>query len=241
MVFADSTVPIMLVSANKPPNDPQTNGNENFKTAVELIIKVIAPNVYAPYMNSDGVMYLHIASTLMQCANFSEDFYNGKESNVFPVDDSVFAKCESISESRNPAEMPGFIDHSSVMLLHPYTGLDYSRIDLSGIKAIVHGTYHSGTVCVERNSPDENYGKCSVLHLADRCREANIPVYMAPCALDSGQYSSIYDAAQNGGIVPVNMTVESAYAKALLGVSLDYDEEKLKEFMLTDISGETIK
>ena len=137
--------------------------------------------------------------------------------------------------------MPNTVDHSSVMLLHPYTGLDYSRIDLSGIKAIVHGTYHSGTVCVERNSPDENYGRCSVLHLADRCREANIPVYMAPCTLDSGQYSSIYDAAQSGGIVPVNMTIESAYAKAMLGVSLGYAEAKLKEFMLTDISCETIK
>ena len=133
------------------------------------------------------------------------------------------------------------INDSAVLLLHPYVGLDYSRIDLTGIKAIVHGTYHSGTVCVERGAPDDIYSTRSILYLADICRDKDIPIYMAPCLLDSGQYSSIYDAAQNGGIVPLNMTTEAAYAKAILGVSSGYSGNGLREFMLTDIAGEIIK
>ena len=240
-IFADSAVPVMLVSANRPLKDPDTNGNSNFRCAVELIMGGISPNVYVPYRNSDGVMYLHIASTIMQCQNFSENFYNASSTHVFTVDSDILKKCRKISRSRNPIPMPDKLDESSVMLISPYTGLDYSRIDLSGIRIIVHGTYHSGTVCVERSSTDECYGTRSILHLADRCREANIQVFIAPSALNECQYSSMFDAAKTGILVPLNMTSESAYAKAVIGIALSYDSTKLHEFMLTDIAGEIIE
>ena len=76
IIFADSEVPIMLVSANRPPDDPYTNANINFTFAVDCIMSGIAPNVYVPYRNSDGRTHLHIASMLLQCSNFSEDFYD---------------------------------------------------------------------------------------------------------------------------------------------------------------------
>lgn len=73
--FSNTGIPVMLVSGNRPPMDEKSNANANFRTAVELIMKNIAPNVYVPYRNSDGNTYLHLASTLMSCNNFSEDFF----------------------------------------------------------------------------------------------------------------------------------------------------------------------
>lgn len=243
LIFCNSPVPIMMVSANRPPNDPLSNANDNFKTATELILNGIAPNVYAPYRNSDGVIYVHIASTLIQCANFSEDFYNASKERVFPAGNVDHSVCKSLSDSRSDIAniYPSNLIGDSVLYVHPYAGLDYSRIDLTGIKSIVHGTYHSGTVCVERGTETEDYSECSILYFAEKCRTLGIEIFMAPCVLDGDQYSSVYDAVQNGGITPLNMTVEAAYAKALLGISLGYDKTKLHEFMLLDISGEIIE
>lgn len=243
MVFCDSPAPIMMVSANRPPNDPLSNANANFRAAVELIMNGIAPNVYAPYRNSDGVVYVHMASTLMQCANFSEDFYNASPSRVFDVKvvDYDYVKELSTARSALPSVDAARINSDEVLLIHPFAGLDYSRIDLSGIKAIVHGTYHSGTVCVERGNADEPYSASSILYLSDRCKDLGIEIFMAPCVLDGDQYSSVYDAVQTGGIVPLNMTIESAYAKAVIGTSAGYSGDELKDFVMADIAGEIIK
>ena len=80
MLLCDTPVPVMLVSGAKPPMVEGTNANANFRTGAELICSGIAPNVYVPYMNADGVMRLHLGSRLLQSANFSEDFISAGES-----------------------------------------------------------------------------------------------------------------------------------------------------------------
>ncbi len=238
VMLSDSPVPVMLVSANRPPDDPLSNANVNFRTAVELILNDIAPNVYVPYRNSNREMNLHIASTLIQCPDFSEDFHNSLINRGLPIDIVDFDHCRELSEKRYKLSFNCNLCDDAVLLVQPYTGLDYSRIDLDGIKAVVHGTYHSGTLCVERGNDSEAYSTKSVLHLADRCRNMGISVYAAPSSLGVSQYSSAYDAVQNGGIVPLNMTSEMAYAKAVVGVSMGYSGDKLTGFMLTDICSE---
>lgn len=259
-------IPIMLVAANRPPNEEATNANVNFKTAVELIMKGITPNIYVPYMNSNKKMYLHLGATLMQCNNFSEDFYNASRDKCFEVDiekqdyTKLFAKCEEYSSQRLSERMNhhnNIIDElqayndmlinnikkidDSILYIKPYVGLDYKKISLKGVKAIVHGTFHSGTVCVERNNNKETYSSKSILYLADRCRKKKIPIYISPCVLNSEQYSSTFDAVENGKVIPLNMTFESAYAKALLGVSCGYTKEELNNFVLTEINNEFVK
>ena len=126
------------------------------------------------------------------------------------------------------------------LLLESYVGLDYSRISLDGIFAVLHGTYHSGTLCVERGTPEGEYSSRSVLFLTDECKKRGIPVFAAPCTLDSAQYSSAYDACKNGGVVPLNMTKESAYAKLLLALYIGIEGECLLEFMKSNIANEHI-
>lgn len=249
LVFQDVQKPIMLVSANRPADEEGTNANDNFRTAVELIIEGIAPNVYVPYRNSDGRIWLHLASTLMQCPNFSEDFKNANIKNAFLVDGNnnlgLLELCRKLSEKRlvknarteleqelnAVIEEKSFLLRDAVIYIEPYIGLNYERISLNGIKAIIHGTYHSGTVCVGRNKENEKYDNYSILHLCHRCNAENIPVFISPSSLEEGQYSSVYDAVNSGKITVLNMTKEAAYAKAILGISCGIKADNFISYM----------
>ena len=251
LMFQNAPKPIMLVSANRPANEDGTNANDNFCTAVELIIDGIAPNIYVPYRNSDGKMWLHLAATLMQCPNISENFRNANTKNAFLVEENGIAillrLCSELSEkrlvknARTELEQDinavigdkAFLLKDEVLYIEPYLGLNYERISLNGIKAIIHGTYHSGTVCVGRDRENEKYDNYSILHLCDRCNAKNIPIFISPSSLDEGQYSSVYDAVKSGKVAVLNMTKEMAFAKALLGASCGIKTECFISYMKT--------
>ena len=77
LLLANTEIPVFFVSSNKRLDHPEANGNDNFRCAVECICKCVPPNVYVPYKNiSDGQMYIHLASRLKQCENYSDDFFS---------------------------------------------------------------------------------------------------------------------------------------------------------------------
>ncbi|MBE7011769.1 MAG: hypothetical protein E7415_03745 [Ruminococcaceae bacterium] len=237
-VFSEIDIPLILVSGHKPPNEAGTNANENFGTAVKLIVEGIAPNVYAVYKNTDGKMWLHLGATLMQCPNFSDDFDNASEDKKMLVGDyDLYEKCRKFSHNRKHFDFE-VKSRKKVLKISPYTGLDYENINLENVGAVIHGTYHSGTVCVERMSRNDNYSSQSLLWFADRCREKNIPIFIAPTKLSKEQYSSVYDAVENGGVIPLDMSTETAYVKALSGVMSGLFGEELPAFMTSEINNE---
>lgn len=236
-VFSDTPVPIMMVSGNRPPMDVKSNAIANFTAAVELIMKGIAPNVYVPYRNSDGLIHLNLGSALVQCAEYSEDFFSAPNKSFLITDDGLLGKCSELSKKRDSLNIPArFI--GKAMLVYPYTGLDYRHIRLRGVKGAVHGGYHSGTVCVERNNMSESYSTSSVLYFAKKCKRRGIPLFIAPTRLDSEQYSSLYDLANSSDVELLDMTAEAAYAKLVLGISNQLGREELKKFMKSEINNE---
>lgn len=249
VVFHKTGVPIMLVSGNRPPTDPLTNAHDNFRMAIELILDGISPSVYVPYRNSDGSIYLHLGASVMQSPIFSEDFYSTTPERMlrvsFEEDNSEVLRLMTEASSLRKLDTGVDIDRlsglsSNVLLIHPYTGLDYSRISLEGVRAVLHTTYHSGTVCTEREKDGEPYSTLSVLHLSDRCKEAEIPLFIAPTRLDSDQYSTMYDLHKHAEPTYLCMSVEMAYAKLLVGVSLGLSPEMLVEFAKMNIAGEVV-
>ena len=247
-VLRETDIPIMLVSGNRPPSDPLSNAGANFRAAVDLILNSIAPNVYVPYKNSDGNMYLHFGNRLMQCTSFSEDFFSAPHRTGLLVNNGTLCEndrnlCADFSNKRSRQETSDneftFVS-DSVMLINPYTGLDYSHISLDGIKAVIHGTYHSGTVCVERNREDEKYSSHSIIYFAEKCKTADVPLFIAPCKLDDDQYSSTFDLSKNTGAFLLNMTTEAAYAKAITAVSYCLCGTGLPLFMSLDLCGEIV-
>lgn len=220
-------IPVVFVSANRPLASPFSNGHENFRAAVESICLGLAPNVYAVYQNpSDGVCYLHLASRLEQCRSYSEDFFSwGMAPLPLPLGERSKAVAEwnerfppqsrGISWSRAPLK-------PCVAQVMPYVGLDYSRLSLEGCEAVLHLSYHSGTVCVGEEEPS------SVLSLLNRCAESFVECYVFPARREGEVYESVTELCLHEAPLRFlwGCSAECAYAKLVLAYSLLAPEER---------------
>lgn len=208
-------VPVFLVSSQLPLEHIDANGYDNFKTAVDLINKNIIPNVYVPYKNSDGNMYVHLGSRITQCPNHSNDFTS--------IDGNISVGCNAhlrLFEQKISIK-------PSVLNLKPYVGLDYSFLKLRNVKAVVHGTYHSQTVCIDCTNI-----KYSVNYLLNK----GITVILHPC--NKGIYDSTVNAIEKGVVPLFGMTEEMVYIKTLIGVSLGLKNQNLIDFLNLNINNE---
>lgn len=240
LLMAGIKIPVFLVSSQLSLDEEDANGNDNFKAAVELIFYGISPNVYVPYRNDSTVdgkaerkMFLHLGCHLEQCGDYSNNFYS-KDMTQLSMEcaqneGELFNGSEKLLYS-----LP--ILSGGVVKIEPYTGLDYGIFNLDRIKAVVHGTYHSSTVCT---SDDANINS-SLLWFIQECeiRNPKIPVFIEPCNKLAYSYETTGKALRAGAKPISGMTGECSYIKVLLGVSLGYTGDKLEEFVNNDICGE---
>ncbi len=230
MLLAGTKIPIMLVSSAQPIYEKNANGNENFKASVELIAKGISPNVYAVYQNTDGITYLHLGSHLLQCQNGSCDFFS---CGMSPVDKASFNTKASV------VEMPVYSLEKllpDVLYLTPYTGINYSLYSLRGVRAVLHGTYHSQTAAAfPKNS------RHSLIAFKKKCDKFNVPLFLCPCDSEAYDYETTGEILRHGAVGISNITTETAYAKILIGVSTGLTGDALKKYISTEINGEFIK
>lgn len=249
-------IPVFFVSANERLESPRSNGNANFRCAVECICRGIAPNVYAVYRNlSDGQMYLHLASRLCQCPNYSEDFHSIGEYNLTGISEenypAYFAELDRLypSDRRKPLvslSNTGTLKQC-VLLIEPYVGINYAAFDYKKYSAVLHGTFHSGTACAERTETDPNYGENSILYMIDRCAEEPnvVDTYLSPSVLKGGTYetvSLIGNHTANGQKIRFlyGFTKEMAYAKLLIAYSLFESAEDRAKFIESECNFECI-
>ena len=237
--FAQTPVPFMLVAGNRPPSDPQSNAHANFRTAVELILQDISPNVYVPYRNCDGTLWLHAGARLTQCPECSEDFLPIGAQRI-SLDENGTALLPALPAQKVVTAWPALspckpLSSAGVLVVHPYTGLDYTHIDLHNIHVVLHGTYHSGTVCALNNA-----SPYSVFPFAERCRQKGIPLFVAPCVLNEEQYASAHGLFANSSAIPLPMTLPAAYGKVLTALACGIPREELTAFMRHGVNGELL-
>jgi len=102
---------------------------------------------------------------------------------------------------------------------------DYNRF-----KAILHGTYHSGTACAEDN---EN----SVLQMIKLCKKSDI--YLSPSIPEGEVYDTVRVIDENKKIKFLyGLTNEMAYAKLLIAYSVFNNENDISEFINTEYNYE---
>lgn len=247
MLLSGTKTPVFFVSANKRLDLPESNGNENFRCATECVCNSIEPNVYVCYKNiSDSQMYIHLASRLEQCKNYSEDFYS-KGAIRFDGISSL----EKIKKEFPCEQTESLIDITAcnklsecVLWLQPYVGINYDAYDYSRFSAVLHGSFHSGTACCEKTKVCADYGNNSILKMIDKCTWQD--VYFSPSEL-SGEIYETVDIIGNH-ISPdgrkarflYGFTNETAYAKLLIAYSLFDDENKRDEFINTQCNFEII-
>lgn len=227
LILRDIGVPVFLVSSNDALSSEKANGTANFIAATECICNGITPNVYVSYRNSDGNMYLHYASRLTQCRNYEEDFFSVGMTKIEDAQGKFFGKTSVCDKKANEDRIDLFAEwelENIVLKIDPYVGLNYDFYDFTKVKAVLHGTYHSGTVCVEgseRRKKNEN----SIVSLFEKCKA---PVYIAPCDLEGNVYDTIIKVAENAGenVRFINgYTSEMMYVKLLIA----YSENAIKD------------
>ena len=235
LLLAGSSVPVFLVSSQLPLTEDGANGNDNFKVAVHLIMEGIKPNVYVPYRNMDGKMYVHLGAHLCQCPVLSNDFKSMDPYYIEDVDNPQMAGIPFESNEDIIKKIGMFTP--SVLMISPYVGLDYSRVKMSGIKAVVHGTYHSQTLCVEKTRRNDNISCYSVLKLKKCFKKTGkkVPLFLQPSNyVLSGNvscYETTAEVVRQGAVAVWGMTEEMVYVKTIVGVALGYRASALENFV----------
>lgn len=246
------TIPVFFVSSNYPilleddsPN-PMANGAENFRAAVECICKNIVPGIYATYKNPDDqLMYLHKGEHLTQCEIYDENFYSRDALDVTDPSSTPFEtviEYDKFETSHLPImKLEDRHLEDCILRVTPYVGLNYDMLCPEKAKAVLHGTYHSGTACVVRTteSPDYLSGANSILYFFDRCADNNIPFYYSPSKI--GEKHTVYASvpfiekhiAPNGQKIQIyyGQTDELMYIKLLIAYSLDFTQEQIDKFL----------
>ena len=240
ILFAGTKIPVFLVSSALPLTEKATNGNANFRAAVELILGGIKPNVYAVYRNyesnsgeSTDTMYIHYGSHLLQCANRSDNFYS-KTMTKLEGPEPHFEAVGMPEKTLPLYACPELSD--SVLRINPYVGINYERYSLDGVKAVIHGTYHSSTLAASAAEVS------SATHLLLRCKTHNppIPMFLEPCNPKAYSYETTGKILRMGAGAIYGMTSEFSYVKLLLGVCRGLSGEALCEYMMSEINGEFI-
>lgn len=228
MLVGNIGIPIVLVSSGADLESEMQNGTYNFKSAID-IIRVGIPGVFVPY-RQEGRDMIHLGSRIMQSRHFFDDFNSLMDEPYAQISDGIIDYNSSpynIEETQLNngksllREYPSFQLGKRVLMIAPYIGLIFDNICLDGFCAVLLGTYHSGTFCMENESFQRFY---------EECQERSIPVFLAPITKRHSDkpYEST-DKAVKAGIIPiVNVTMEAAYTKLLILAQI-YDTDTLKK------------
>ena len=220
VVLEGCPIPVGLVSSNRILEDEEANGGENFIRSVEHIAELSSSSgehatlgeVFVIYRNTDGVTYLHKANALRRCTDFSEDFFS---SGMRPVEEATpegMKEDTGWEKTEAAGTMPLFRMplfkmkplQESVLVIDPYVGINYRQFNISGIRHVLHLTYHSGTADAGR-----------LAAFTRMCKEWDVDVYLAPVPGDY-KYSSTAELVAAGVKPMPDVTMGEAYARLLV-------------------------
>ena len=169
-MFADISLPLVLVSSNYTLEDNQANGNANFYAAVEFIRSRPSAGVYVSYKNaSSDITSIHLGTRLSQ--------YTETTAELFSLDNEPFAYFDGEiklnahfrkSEKGAANGAVSFSESSHILVIEsrPDDGFSYL---LENIAAVILRPYHSGTLNTESESLRE---------FCKRAKEKDIPVFL---------------------------------------------------------------
>jgi len=238
-LLSHTRIPIVLIASNYPLEDERANGLRNFGEAVQWIMKEAPPGIFVIYENNLGESQLYLATRLMQCESFtdqyrspyeltlgqlkqgklmwSDDLRNPTLQQLTPVSNRWSASMEKVTQLAD-----------QIVYIKPFPGLNYELYQWgsSKPKAIVHDLYHSATAC----SLDQ--GPYSLPAFIRRCREQGIDVYLTPAkSAEDVQYASTARLFEAGAVLLGGMAPEAAMAKLMLGYAMLTKREEVTAFM----------
>ena len=229
-VSSDS-IPICVVSANRPIEDKSSNALANLRAAVCFVKNNCGRGVFVPYKNEkDGFVKIHRATRLIASRAFSDDVASIFDNEYGHFDNNyAFHKNIHYKESNDEISVfdPSAICESSnrILLLSPYVGMNYPSLN-ADIKYILLSSYHSGTI---------NTKSQDAVDFFENARKLGIKVYLTGVS-DTPEYESA-TLFRELGITPLkNISPIAAYVKLWLISYNEADENNLTCSLGGDIS-----
>jgi len=237
LYFNSIKIPVMLVSSDHPLEHPQANGLSNFYCAIEFIKQRKQAGVFVPYKNPGSETLVHIATRLSSSLPLSGDFISVQSQAYLLFKQNTFQQLKPLDKQPCTGRQLLASFSSSVLLIRPYPGLDYSHFQLDQVDVVIHDLYHSGTAC---SSSDwgENH---SLVNFIEKCKQKNIDLYMAPAIKTADAYDSSQILQKHGAMMIWNMSIESAYVKLLLAYGNYNDSATINQFLEDNIAFEYIE
>jgi L-asparaginase len=232
-LFADSKIPILLVSSNYPLDDSRANGHENFAAAVDFA-KTAIGGVYAVW-TADGVSRIHLGvrtilqspySDLLQSVGnkffgtvthghfepFVPNAKNRAYSQIMPLTRLVGNGLDSLNGSFDTilTRIANGFGKILTLTCRPQMCLPPLNTDIS---AVMLESYHSGTMCAD--SRFSNF--------MTQAKKLNIPVFLAGAGNRDTDYESV-QIYRNMGVIPLPAASPSAmYIKLSISAALGID------------------
>ncbi len=235
LYFNRLAIPLLMVSSNYPLDHVLANGLKNFNCAVEFILQKSELGVFVPYQNPGQIMQVHYGTRLASSYQLSGDFYSVQHQAYLEFENSSFnMRYPATKNSQAIALKADF--SANILLLRPYPGLDYSRLKINNVSAVLHDCYHSGTAC-STEQWGENY---SLKTFIKRCQLENTTIYLAPAIKSCNTYQSTQELVDYGAEMIWNMSIEAAYAKLTLAYGNFTGRQEISEFLNIDIAREHV-
>lgn len=230
------SVPMVLIASNYELQDARSNGLMNFYHAVNFIREQAAKGVFVIFQNDRKENIVYLATRIMEADTYLDQFSSYGKVDFGKMEDGGFVRTghmqnptmEEINQKKEKIITMNNGFEKSVVMIHPYPGLDYSRILIDEkVGAVLHCLYHSATAC----SSEGNY---SAVDFIKRCKEAGIETYVSSFKQEANDlYATSIDILDAGAIPLINISTEAAYAKLM--VAYNQQEMEPLKFMKENI------
>ena len=223
MLLRHLPVPVVLIAADRPADDPLSNAVPNLRAAVDFIRHGGRKGVFVSYRRyDDGAQVIYLATRLVSADNCRDEFsaYGGQPLGIMA--DGQFTEntapwnptARQLDFPYAPLVRGAFTLDRKVMLLRAYPGMDYTAIHPDDFAAVVQYGYHSATACTEGDAT-------SLLSFARRCRECGTSLWLGSFKRAENELYATSRDLLAAGILPFyDMSPEAAYAKAVLAYNL---------------------
>ena len=222
-------IPVVLVSANLPLENEKTNGNVNFKSAVDFIASKKAGGVFVAYCNQLGEgTDVHYATRILSHAESMDQLFSLDGQPFATVRDGEVVlndKC-ILAVNIEREKSVQFVESPKVLVVTTYPG-DEFNYNLEDYNAVLIKPYHSGTLNTENQ-------KLSVF--CEKAKNLGVPVFLPNVSNGTAYESSKLYEKLSLTVLPYS-TVPAIYTKIWLAVSL---KKQVKDFVLKQISAEFI-
>lgn len=214
--------PICLVSSQKPIEAPDANGLANLHAAICFISERAGQGAFVLYRNPGAqTVQVHRATRLLGSIAYTDHVMSVGDQAYGWMEDARFVKNPDYREQNDaiaPISNVKPNESAPIWRLTAHPGMQYPD-DLSGVRAVLLDSYHSGTV---------DTASTAALSFYARAKEAGVPVYV------TGVYGGpIYESAdlyKALGIRPLaELAPIAAYVKLwlLLTSEIEVDDRML--------------